>query len=241
MCGRRPLRQLVPAMLERGDRRTAHQMREMVCELGPLNRADGSARFNFSRSSVLAGVFGPREDRASGQDSAESNVVMHFGALAAGKQWDRGSEGRMRESLETLVERSQNPMCVIEVTVQPMLNDGAQFAASFNAAVAALIDAGVPLRFVAAGVCLALTADGTLLMDPTSEEEATAAAVLTFVIRPADGHVVSSLSSAPVAEDQYMEALSAAKAAASTIVTFIRMAVEQRVGREATCYGSQAV
>jgi hypothetical protein len=28
------------------------------CELRPLNRADGSARFNLSRTSVLAGVFG---------------------------------------------------------------------------------------------------------------------------------------------------------------------------------------
>ena len=28
------------------------------CELRPLNQADGSARFNFSRSSVLAGVHG---------------------------------------------------------------------------------------------------------------------------------------------------------------------------------------
>jgi hypothetical protein len=28
------------------------------CELRPMNRADGSARFNLSRTSVLAGVFG---------------------------------------------------------------------------------------------------------------------------------------------------------------------------------------
>jgi hypothetical protein len=36
--------------------------------------------------------------------------------------------------------------------------------------VAALIDAGVALRFVAVGVCCALSSDGTLLLDPTKEE-----------------------------------------------------------------------
>jgi hypothetical protein len=220
------------------------------CELRSLNNADGSARFNFGRSSVLTGVHGPREGKASQKDSSESIVVVNFGAKGAvGSQWDRSNEAVMRECLEAMVVRTQNPMCVIDVTVQPMCEDGAQLAASFNAAVAALIDAGVALRFVAVGLCFAITSQESMLLDPTREEvvapqrvhrrlraeampmsrslrnqgaqklvqsvpygmqtisalvltdvstardqEQSAAALLTFVIRPSDGHVVCAPS-----------------------------------------------
>jgi len=48
---------------------------------------------------------------------------------------DRGNEAVLRECLEAMVMRSHNPMCVIDVTLQPMCDDGAQLAASVNAAV----------------------------------------------------------------------------------------------------------
>ena len=230
------------AAMQRSDRRENSQMRAMECELRPLNQADGSARFSFSRTRTLAGVFGPREGRANQKNSEESTVIVNFGAKGGvGSQWDRGDETVMRECLEALVIRSQNPMCVIEVTVQPMCNDGAQMAASINAAIAALIDAGVALRFVAVGVCLAVTKQGALLLDPTSDEEAAALAVLTFVIRPSDGYVVTSLCSAPVSQEQYVQALDAAKASAVTVLTFIRMALESRVSNEMTYWGNEGL
>eukprot|EP00802_Teleaulax_amphioxeia_P022245 Tamp_22671.p1 GENE.Tamp_22671~~Tamp_22671.p1 ORF type:complete len:240 (+),score=30.47 Tamp_22671:64-720(+) len=217
----------------------------MECELRPLNRADGSARFNFSRTSVLAGVFGPREGKASQKASQigtdESVLVVNFGAQGAvGSQWDRSSEVVMRECLEAMVVRSQNPMCVIEVTLQPMCDDGSQLAASFNAAVAALIDAGVALRFVAVGVCCALVRDGTLLLDPTKEEEEAALAVQTFVIRPTDGHIVTSVCSGPMTEQAYMLSLDLATQSAITVKTFIRMALERRISNEQMCWGAHA-
>lgn len=148
-----------------------YQRRVQECELRSLNNADGSARFNFGRSSVLTGVYGPREGKASQKDSGESIVVVNFGAKGAvGSQWDRPNEAVMRECLQAMVFRSQNPMCVIDVTVQPMCEDGAQLAASFNAAVAALIDAGVALRFIAVGLCFAISPQDGILLDPTREE-----------------------------------------------------------------------
>lgn len=147
--------------------------RAQECELRSLNNADGSSRFNFGRSSVLTGVYGPREGKASQKDSSECLVVVKYGAKGAvGSQWDRSNEAVMRECLEAMVMRSQNPMCVIDVTVQPLCEDGAQLAASFNAAVAALIDAGVSLKFIAVGLCFAITQQDRIFLDPTKEEVA---------------------------------------------------------------------
>jgi ribonuclease PH len=50
-------------------------------------------------------------------------------------QWDHSNEDVMRECLEALIIRSQNPMCEIDVTIQPMCEDGSQLAAAVNAAV----------------------------------------------------------------------------------------------------------
>ena len=47
----------------RPDGRFAHELRPMACELGLLNRADGSCRFSHGDSTVLASVFGPLQPK----------------------------------------------------------------------------------------------------------------------------------------------------------------------------------
>lgn len=52
----------------------------MACELRPLKRCDGSARFNFERTSVMAGVHGPMEAKSAQKQSEESVLVINFSA-----------------------------------------------------------------------------------------------------------------------------------------------------------------
>jgi ribonuclease PH len=51
---------VLPATMgPRGDKRDANQLRPLACEVGVLERADGSARFSQGHSCVLASVVGP--------------------------------------------------------------------------------------------------------------------------------------------------------------------------------------
>ncbi|EKX52482.1 hypothetical protein GUITHDRAFT_101653 [Guillardia theta CCMP2712] len=150
--------------------------------------------------------------------------------------------------------RSYNPMCVIDVTIQvvsleqrtkrprvtgpqPLSDDGSSMAASINAAIAALIDAGVPLRFAAAAVCCAVMEDGTIVSDPSREQETKAVGTCTFVVRIPNEEIVSSIPSGFVQEKSYLAAMEAACSEAHIVSAFLRMAMEQKISRERQCWG----
>lgn len=58
--------------------------------------------------------------------------------------------------------------------MQVLAEDGSLLACSLNAAWAALVDAGVPLRVSLAVVAAAVTSQGAVLLDPTKAEECAA-------------------------------------------------------------------
>lgn len=58
----------------------------------------------------------------------------------------------------------------VTTTLQVTHDDGSLLACAINAAVAALVDAGVAMRGLVSAVCLALTPSLTLLLDPLAAE-----------------------------------------------------------------------
>mmetsp|Transcript_26032 Transcript_26032/g.65712 ORF Transcript_26032/g.65712 Transcript_26032/m.65712 type:complete len:230 (-) Transcript_26032:31-720(-) len=223
--------------VQREDGREAGQLRAMGCELRPLTRCDGSARFNLNTTSAMAGVFGPREAKSNVKQSDESVVLVSFNAAdGPPSAEEKEVQGILRQALEAIVVRSQNPMTQIDVSVQCNHNDGGLLAASVNASLAALSDAGVALRSQAAAVCVAVGKDGTLLLDPTESECEGAEAVVTFVVCGEDGSVVSSHCSGSCSEESYFNALEAASAGARSIVSFLRIVFEKRVTDERRCW-----
>jgi len=208
----------------------------MACEAGGLGGCDGAARLSHGGTTSIAGIVGPREAKASSRDSDESRVVVHVSAQGGGG-WRRDTEEVVRQTLEALIMRSYNPMCVIDVTIQPLSDDGSSMAASINAAIAALIDAGVPLRFAAAAVCCAVMEDGTIVSDPSREQETKAVGTCTFVVRIPNEEIVSSIPSGFVQEKSYLAAMEAACSEAHIVSAFLRMAMEQKISRERQCWG----
>ena len=145
---------------------------------------------------MYAGVFGPTEAKAHQRLSDESVLIVNF-ALPTGQAPLRETESILRQTLEPLILRSQNPMCAIELSLQVVNDDGSLLAASVNAALSALVDAGVPMRGQAAAVTCAVSADGALLLDPTRAEEAAAAACVTLVVDAAGGILASFCTGSP--------------------------------------------
>jgi exosome complex component RRP46 len=166
-----------------------------MCILFDYLVVSGSSRFNFDKTSVYVGVFGPTEAKSYQRLSDESILVVNY-ALPTGQTFHRETESIVRRTLEPLIVRSQNPMCAIEVSVQVVNDDGGLLSASINAAVSALVDAGVPMRGQAAAVTCAIVADGSIMLDPTRAEEAAAEACITFVMDGSGGILTSVCSGA---------------------------------------------
>ncbi len=139
---------------------------------------------------MYAGIYGPTEAKAHQRLSDESILVVNF-ALPTGQGVHKDSEAIIRRTLEPIIVRSQNPMCAIEVTLQVVNDDGSLLAASVNAAVSALVDAGVPMCGQAAAVTCAISPDGSIMLDPTRQEEAGAEACITLVLDPNGGIITS--------------------------------------------------
>ncbi|KAJ3175301.1 Exosome component 5 [Irineochytrium annulatum] len=143
----------------------------MSANLGLLNRADGSARFSFGKSSTVASVYGPKEVRMRDELLNKAFVDVSFKPLIGySGTAEKFYERVLKNILEDLIITTGHPRTAIEITIQVMGDDGAILATAINAAFLALMDAGVPLRAMAAASTSATLDDGSLVLDSTKEE-----------------------------------------------------------------------
>ena len=101
-------------------------------------------------------------------------------ALPKSRRTKSGSAGPRERHYETVIRGilrrsivvAQHPRTCIQVVLQVCREGGSELAAALNAAVAALMDACVPLHTLLAATCIAATPEGELLVDPSSQEQA---------------------------------------------------------------------
>ena len=164
------------------DGRRRHECRRMRHEFAVDAAADGSCRLEMGNTAVEAIVHGPRERRGPREEGASeacecevsygSSAFSTEGARAA-RRVDRRARARaeaLAKILEAVVMVDLMPRCALRVRVTVLCDDGGARAASANAAVLALADAGVPLRDTASCVTCGYL-DGEVLVDLNREEE----------------------------------------------------------------------
>lgn len=83
------------------------------------------------------------------------------------KHW----EAMLQKVLTHAIVVEQYPRTCVQVVLQVCREGGSELAALLNAAVAALIDAGVSMHAMYASASVALTQSGSLLVDPDSKEQ----------------------------------------------------------------------
>ena len=141
------------------------------------------------------------------------------------------------------------PRTGMQLTLQVLRNDGGLLAAALNAACGAACDAGMPLSNVIGAACVAIDANGVLIVDPCRDEEAVAQCVVTcaFKLPPgagsavgmddgaAGGHeddeslVLSSITSGSCTVEQFVTAVNACRAVVlKCVAPALRRAVERR-------------
>ncbi len=188
------VRKLVLKDGKRLDGRTPEGIRPIVCEVGILPRAHGSALFQRGETQAITLVtMGTGEDvqefdaYTGGKTSKRFLLHYNFPNFSVGETGRIMGPGRREIGHGALAERSIEPMLpladypyAVRVTSEIMESNGSSSMASVCGGTLALLDAGVPLKSpvggISIGICAEYTGDNiskyTLLTDIIGWEDA---------------------------------------------------------------------
>lgn len=181
------------------DGRRAGEVRKIRCACGALARADGSAYYEQGNTRVLAAVYGPREpERRAAHDRAVVFAEYSTAAFATPgrrrvRKGDRRSidAGEMIKSVfEGVILTKVLPRTRIDIYVQVLQDDGGALVAAVNAASAALVDAGVPMRDLVVA-CSVGYLDEEFVVDLNKTEGGADGPELTMAVLGHSGKVAS--------------------------------------------------
>ncbi|XP_061299134.1 exosome complex component RRP46-like [Pezoporus flaviventris] len=207
-------------------------LRPFSCELGLLSRPDGSAAFLQGDTSVLAALYGPAE--AKGNRELPERVALEVllrpkvGLPGVG---ERSREQLLRRTLEAVLLGRLHPRCGLSLSLQVLRDGGSLLSCCLNAACMGLLDAGLPLASLFCGVACALLPDGSLVLDPSSQQEKEARAVLTFAIDSVEKKVLMASTKGSCSMEEMQQCIAAAQSAADTIFQFYRDSIRRRYSK----------
>ncbi|PIN23014.1 Exosomal 3'-5' exoribonuclease complex, subunit Rrp46 [Handroanthus impetiginosus] len=158
--------------VERKDGRGANQLRPMDHSRNVLNRAHGSANCSHGGTRVLAAVFGPKAGTKKNENPEKAciEVVWKPKTGQIGKP-EKEFEMILKRTLQNICILTVNPNTTTSIIVQVVHDDGSLLPCAIHAACAALVDAGIPLKYLAVAISCCLTDSGQILLDPDKLEE----------------------------------------------------------------------
>ena len=242
------------AMRRRRDGRSLSDLRPLSCDFGLLGTADGSCRLSSGATLVLASVHGPRPARTARHEDPERARLEVHAAPPIGLPGPAEAElcALLRQVLAPVLVLSAHPRSVVTLSVHVQADDGSAPAVALNAAVLALVDAGVPLRGLLGAVTLGWGLGGGEVPGAAldlSAAEAAGAGARGLAVYAAQGCAAGTgegegeeggegplalVLEGPVAAGALSDALrGAARPAAGAVVDFMRAALREKVLRDA--------
>ncbi len=159
---------------KRVDGRGYHDLRPISCEVSVLPRAHGSAIFQRGETQALAlATLAPIEEAqmidAYGGGEQSKRFILHynFPPFSVGETGRTGAPGRREIGHGALAERSIEPLVpseqdfryAIRVSSEIMESNGSTSMASVCGGMLALMDAGVPMKGIVAGISVGLVTE----------------------------------------------------------------------------------
>ncbi|KAJ3185443.1 Exosome component 5 [Geranomyces variabilis] len=221
------------ARIRSDQRKLPSEMRPFYCSSALLSRSDGSVRFKSGDSSVLCSVFGPMEVKIRDEKLDKATVEVVFKAAAGNSTTkERLYERVIRETLEASILTALHPRSAIRITLQVLTDDGGILSTALNAATLALVDAGIALRSLPAGVTCMIDQEGVLLLDPTILELEAARSTHMFVFDNISDGALSNISTGSFSMDEYTSCYDTCFSAVAAVQQLFRSSVEGKVRRE---------
>ncbi len=190
---------------------------------------------------------------ASATQSAETGTT-NTRALSGYGATEREIERFIADALVACVAVKNYPRTVIEVVVQVISVDGSLVSTALNAATLALMDAGVEMNSLPVGTtCLVKTNGGCnfedglesndgdnnytgnmIKFDPSADDEANKDhSVIVLATDSVRDGVIASITLGTFQLDLFLSCVEGASRASKAVLAFMRIAVEQKVTREA--------
>jgi polyribonucleotide nucleotidyltransferase len=159
---------------KRVDGRGYGDLRSISCEVGVLPRAHGSAIFQRGETQTLAlATLAPIEEAqmidAYGGGEQSKRFILHynFPPFSVGETGRTGGPGRREIGHGALAERSLEPVVpgendfryAIRISSEIMESNGSTSMASVCGGMLALMDAGVPMKNMVAGISIGLVTE----------------------------------------------------------------------------------
>jgi len=159
---------------KRVDGRRYSDLRPITCEVGVLPRSHGSAIFQRGETQALAlATLAPIEEAqnidAYGGGEQSKRFILHynFPPFSVGETGRTGGPGRREIGHGALAERSVEPAVpsenefryAIRVSSEIMESNGSTSMASVCGGMLALMDAGVPMKDMVAGISIGLVSE----------------------------------------------------------------------------------
>ncbi|KAJ1408591.1 Ribosomal protein S5 domain 2-type fold [Sesbania bispinosa] len=260
---------------DRPDGRSPNQLRPLACSRSVLHRAHGSATWAQGETKVLAAVYGPKAGTKKNENPEKASIEViwkpntgHIG------QVEKEYEMILKRTLESICIRTIYPNTTTSVIVQASLalpwvhssfslwvfrshvvhDDGALLPCAINAACAALVDAGIPLKHLAVAICCSVTDSSCIILDPTKHEEEKSKAFAYLVFpnatvsvlpegsvqvgsEPMAHGIITSVTQGAMSVDDYLHCLERGRATSLRLSEFLRKNMEPKSTSEASKAG----
>jgi exosome complex component RRP41 len=200
----------------RTDGRKPKDLRNIKIDVGPLDKADGSASIEWGKNKILAAVYGPREvhpRHLARPDRAFFRCRYHMAPFSTDERKRPAPSRReielskvIRVALEPAILTEFFPKTGIDVHIEILQSDGGTRCASITAASIALADAGIPLKDLVVA-CAAGKIDGTIVLDLDDIEDQKGEADVPVAIMPRTGAISLLQMDGILTHDEFKEAL----------------------------------
>lgn len=119
----------------------------------------------------MCSVSGPVEVQIRDEKLDEATVeVVVRPAKGIPSTKEKLMESMLRTAFEPVILGGMMPRTLVQIVVQVVKDDGCVLAAAINAITIALLDAGIPMKHMAASITVMIDQDNELVLDPTAVE-----------------------------------------------------------------------
>ncbi|GAB4837231.1 exosome non-catalytic core subunit rrp46 [Ancistrocladus abbreviatus] len=233
--------------IDRMDGRTPNQLRPIACSRNVLNRAHGSASWTQGDTKVLVAVYGPKAGSKKNENPEKASIEVIWKPKT-------GQIGKLEKEYEMILKRTLQSICILNmnpntttsVIVQVVNDDGALLPCAVNAACAALVDAGIPMKHLSVAISCCVVDSGYVILDPTKHEEEKMKALVYLVFpnsalsvlpegsSPVDGEpfehgIITSVTNGVMSVDDYLYCLERGRAATTKMSSFLRRSLQSQL------------
>lgn len=235
-----------------GGREKWDDLRPIFMRGSVLSGAAGSAYYEADGTKVFCAIHGPRAASSASNSATSAQLVCDvrwadfarpasrssLEEMAAAVDRDAGFASDEERELGALLSRALcatvrldcYPKSSIEVHVFILEDGGGASAAAVTTASLAMSDAGVQVVDLMSG-CTAAVVDGSLVLDPSVEEELTASGTVLVSYLPSLGRVANVVQSGEMEMEQLIEAVKLCSGGAAQIAELMRSCLVKQASK----------